>query len=103
MANAQAFDWICDEIERTSPLNRLEARGTVRLALKKAGLEATTVTPQQMSIVLEKVLPGEFEARGVEGGAQICASLGPQLAQLSGGAAGTEAPDQVFARLGGRS
>lgn len=103
MASALAFDWICDEIERTSPLSRLEARGTVRLALKKAGLEATTVTPQQMSIVLEKVLPAEFESRGVEGGAQICATLGPQLAQLSGDATGSEAPDQVFARLGSRA
>jgi hypothetical protein len=102
MANALAFDWICDEIERTSPLNRLEARGTVRLALKKAGLEATTVTPQQMSIVLEKVLPGEFESRGIESGAQICADLRPQLAQLASDAPGGEAPDQVFARLGGQ-
>ena len=102
MANALAFDWLCDEIERTSPLSRLEARGTVRLALKKAGLEATTVTPQQLRIVLEKVLPDEFASRGVEGGVQICANLGPQLAQLACDAPGAEAPEQVFARLGGQ-
>ena len=77
MADARAFDLICEEIEQKSSLSRLEARGTVRLALKKAGLDATTVTPRQMLVVVEKLLPGEFESRGIEGGAQICAALEP--------------------------
>jgi hypothetical protein len=75
----------------------------VRLALKKAGLDAGTVTAKQMLVVLEKVLPAEFESRGVEGGAQICASLEPRLAQLSDGGTDAEAPEQVFARLGGQA
>jgi hypothetical protein len=103
MANARAFDWICEQIEQRSSLSRLEARGTVRLALKKAGLDAATVKPQQMGVVLEKVLPAEFESRGVEGGAEICAALKPHLAQLSDDAASVDAPEQVFARLGGQA
>ena len=42
MADARAFDWVCEEVEKKSSLSRLEARGTVRLALKKAGLDAAT-------------------------------------------------------------
>ncbi len=103
MPNALAFDWICEKIEQRSSLSRLEARGTVRLALKKAGHDATTVTPQQMSVVLEKLLPGEFESRGVKGGAQICATLEPLLARLSADGTSAEAPEQVFARLGGQA
>jgi hypothetical protein len=103
MADARAFDLICEEIEQKSSLSRLEARGTVRLTLKKAGLDATTVTPQQMLAVVEKLLPGEFESRGIEGGAQICAALEPRLAQLADEGTGAAAPEQVFARLGGQA
>jgi hypothetical protein len=103
MADARAFDWVCEQIEQKSSLSRLETRGTVRLSLKKAGLDASTVTAKQMLVVVEKLLPGEFESRGVEGGAQICAALEPLLAQLSDEGTGTEAPELVFARLGGQA
>lgn len=99
MADATAFDLICAELEERTSLDRLEARGTVRLSLKKAGLEARTVTADQMKVVLERVLPKELAARGVLDGDGVCAGLVPGLANLEVGP-DVETPDAIFARLG---
>jgi hypothetical protein len=101
MADSAAFDWTCSEIEGRTSLDRLEARGTVRLALKDAGLEARTVTADQMKVVLERVLPKELASRGIQDGERICAELMPEIAALDAGP-GAETPDAVFARLGNR-
>jgi hypothetical protein len=100
MADSPSFELACESLERMTTLERLEARGTVRLALKAAGLEPRSVTPAQMGVVVDKVLPGELTARGVENGAEVCASLGTQLAGMASTAA-EDAPEAVFARLGG--
>lgn len=65
MADSPAFECICELLEQSTSLDRLESRGTVRLALKQAGLEAHNVTASQMSVILEKVLPAELTSRGV--------------------------------------
>ena len=44
MANSTAFEWLCEQLETHTSLDRLEARGTVRLTLKEAGLEASRVS-----------------------------------------------------------
>lgn len=100
MADAGAFEWVCSELERSTSLDRLEARGTVRLALKEAGLEARSVTPDQMQVVVEKILPKELSTRGVNDVDRLCGSLKQGLAGLDVGAA-TESPDVVFQRLAG--
>lgn len=104
MADAPAFDWLCARLEEETSLDRLEARGTVRLALKSAGLEARTVTPEQLGVVIEKVLASELTARGVDDAASLCSrfasGLAGQAASLASDAPG-ETPDAVFSRLGG--
>jgi hypothetical protein len=100
MADAEAFDFVCRELEERTSFDRLEARGTVRLALKSAGLEVGTVTPPQMAIAVEKVLPGELVSRGVDDAAAVCADIVRGLATLKAGA-GAETPESVFQRLGG--
>ena len=103
MADAAAFDWICTRLEQDTSLDRLEARGTVRIALKGAGLEARNVTPEQMKVVIEKVLAEELTTRGVEGASDLCsrlaADLGSEASSLATDAG--ETPDAVFSRLGG--
>lgn len=101
MADSAAFEWVCDQLEERTSLSRLEVRGTVRLALKQAGLEAANVRPDQMKVVLEKVLPGELDSRGVDAGAEVCRSLTAGLAALDTRGSGGETPDQIFRRLGG--
>jgi hypothetical protein len=103
MSNGAIFDWLCQELERASSLSRIEARGTVRIALKHAGLEPRTLTEEQLAVVLERVLPAELAARAVDDGEGLCARLltslrtaGPDLA-----ARRADAPEDVFRRLGG--
>jgi hypothetical protein len=99
MAESQAFDFVCDQLEQGTLLDRLAARGTVRLALKQAGLEAGTVTPDQMVVVVERVLPAELSSRGIDADA-VCSAIRSGLRGMASGPA-METPDAVFKRLGG--
>ncbi len=104
MAGTSAFDWVCGELETRSSLDRLEARGTVRLALREAGLDAASVTPEQMGVVLEKLLVGELEVRGLANAADLCRSLADGLSAAALSApAGGDTPEAIFRRLAGAS
>jgi len=103
MADAPAFDWVCDELEQQTSLDRLEARGTVRIALKQAGLDSRSLTPDQMKVVLEKLLPKELESRGVNDAEGVCRTLASGMASLGGDDSGVETPEEVFRRLAGAS
>jgi len=100
MAESNAFTTLCEELERTSTLDRLEARGTVRLALKQAGLEAGQATASQLAVVAEKILPEELRTRGIDDADSICGQLATVLKSMPDEATG-ESPEAVFKRLGG--
>ncbi len=101
MAASGAFEWACAELESASSLSKLESRGTLRLALKEAGLEASRVTPQQLSVVTERILPGELRSRGVGNADAICSALISGLRDLPILEAedAQETPEDVFRRL----
>lgn len=106
MADADGFDWLCGQLEQKTSLDRLEARGTVRLALKGAGLDPRTVTVDQLQVVIEKVMATELTARGVEDVRHVCSSLTSSLSAAAGALTREhtgESPDAVFSRLGGRT
>ena len=96
---ATTFDFVCDELERKTSLERLEARGTVRIAVKQAGLDPNTATPKEFAVVIEKVLPGELATRGVEGSDSLCELLAKRVAVRDAGET-RETPEAIFARLG---
>ena len=98
MADSPAFELVCREIEENSSLDRLEARGTVRLALKDAGLAAATVSPQHMEIVVERLLPAALEARGIDRADALCARLRSCLRNAAD-ASRAATPDAIFERL----
>jgi hypothetical protein len=100
MADSTSFEFACSELERITSLDRLEARGTVRLALKATGLEAGSVTPGQMATVMRKVLPKELDSRGIEDGESTCASIASALSDLPEEGA-VDTPEEIFRRLGG--
>jgi len=100
MADARAFEFVCDELERLTKMTRLEARGTVRLALKEAGLSPATVRAAEMQVVLQKVMPRELGARGISGGDSMCNTIAAGLNGLTDDAAG-QTPESVFSRLAG--
>ena len=74
MSDSEAFTIVCDHLERATGLERPAARGTVRLALKEAGLDSESVTPEQMSVVTEKILPSELQALNI---GWFCPASGP--------------------------
>ncbi len=102
MADATAFQRVCGELEGGTGLSTLEARGTVRLALKQAGFDAKSVNPQQMSVVVRKLLPGELSLRGIEGSEGLCERIAAVLAACRDESTGVESPEDVFRRLAAR-
>ena len=99
MADAASFQWLCEELEAKTTLTRLEARGTVRLSLKTAGLDSGSVTCEQMRVILTRVLPDELTSRGVEDAKSLCLELAGQVPAEAPG--DNETPEAIFARLGG--
>jgi len=100
--DSAVFEWVSAALERATTFNSLQARGTVRLALKKAGLDATTVNVIGMTAVISRLLPKELASRKIENGDAICAQLALELKQADLGAASAataQTPEDVFRRI----
>jgi hypothetical protein len=102
MTQERVFDLAADKLEAHSDLDKLEARGTLRLALKSAGLDARTLSVPQLEVVMRKIMPGELERRGVWKPEQVCETVLAEVKSLAAsGATTTETdPEAVFRRLG---
>jgi hypothetical protein len=100
MADSVAFLFVSEELGERTALEPIEARGTVRIALKKAGLSAQSVTNDQMAVVLERVLPGELEKRGIQDASVLCRELRTRVVRLAPEASPEESPETIFERLG---
>jgi len=101
MADSAAFEAACTCLEQSGALDRLAARGTVRLALKQAGLDAKTVSARELAVAVERLLPAELTSRGVGDPAALCQRIAKALEGVESGAGRGDSPEQVFARLGG--
>jgi len=100
LADSAAFEFVCSELERLSQMTRLEARGTVRLALKDAGFAVGEVRPQEMLVVLMKLMPKELVSRGIASGEEICREISAGIVRLKDERS-TSTPEAVFSRLAG--
>ena len=100
MADSEAFDKACAVLEDETELSRLEARGTIRIALKQSGLNPATVVASELLVVVSEVLPKELVSRGIENADEACSTLKIGLSRL-GDAPRGETPESVFSRLGG--
>jgi hypothetical protein len=95
------FDFVAEELEKRSDLEKLEARGTTRLALKAAGFDPREVTSEQMAVVLEQIMPAELKTRGVDRADALCAEIAglvKEFRPVSGLPTGAS-PEDVFRRL----
>ncbi len=104
MAEASVFEWVSGELESRAGLSRLEARGTVRLLLKDAGLDPNTVRPHQMQVVVSRLMPSALKKRGVQGADGLCHALTDDLlARKHTPDAAAETAYDVFERLDSES
>jgi len=96
------FSFVAEQLERCTPLDRLESRGTLRLVLKKAGFEPKTVTQNQFCVILESVAPAELEDRGVAEAEAICTALIEKIqAEPADRWEAARDVDEIFDRLAG--
>ena len=97
------FASAADRLEHHTRMDRLAARGTLRLAVKNAGLDAQTLTLVQLRAVFEKLMPGELESRGIGDAEATCRAVMAEIARTAGAADSTRATstDEIFKRLGG--
>jgi hypothetical protein len=97
------FELAADLLERHSALDRLEARGALRLALKDAGLRAEALGSREITAVLQKLMPERLAKMGVTDGASVCERALREIARIA--AQADSAPeadrDRIFRRLGG--
>src|SRR5687768_1394780 len=100
MADSAAFEAACACLEKSSSLTNLEARGTIRLALKAAGFEAKTASPQVVGAVVRRLLPAELRSRRVDDPEAICTKIALALEGMTAEPARSTA-EAVFERLGG--
>jgi hypothetical protein len=99
--SATPFDVAAEELERLSALDTLEARGTLRIVLKEAGLDPKTTRVLDLLIVIEKLLPNALASRGVENSTSLCGALCSALKSRSGELAGRTAvtPADILRRI----
>ena len=100
MPESAAFEAACSCLEQSGSLDRLAARGTVRLAMKQAGLDPKAVTARELVVVARRLLPAELQARGVADPDGLCTRIAKTLESVQGGTTG-DTPETIFARLAG--
>ena len=95
------FEFAAEELEKRSNLENLEARGTIRLALKSSGLTAGEVTKKQMGVVIDQVMPRELRVRGIEDPEAVCRELSEAVMgfEADGDESAGASPEDVFRRL----
>ncbi len=100
---ADLFDFAAERLEHHTGFSQLEARGTLRIALKVAGLDPSAFTAGQLRVVFEKVMPGELDSRGVSDVQDVCAAVLADLESAGDAAEDVSAtsPDEIFRRLTG--
>ena len=99
----ELFDLAAERLEHHTPFDRMEARGTLRIALKEAGLDPKRVTPGQLCVILAKVMPRELETRGVADPTAACNAVTHDLTKSCAltDMSPSSDPHEVFRRLGG--
>jgi hypothetical protein len=80
MQESPFFEAVAEALERETTLGRLEARGTLRFALKGAGFDAQSVNRPQMLASILRSLPEELRRRGIPEPDALCERLARLLA-----------------------
>ena len=101
MACVSVFDRVSEKLEEVTSFNRLEARGTLRIALKESGLDPKTLLPDQVRVVIERVLPQHLRDRGILDVEKVCRILDAHVPRDEENES-ADSPEAIFSRLGSR-
>ena len=96
--SADLFDLGAEALERHTDFDRLEARGTLRIALKNAGLNPKNVSADQFRVVFEKVMPAELEQRGIEDSAGVISRVMDEIAASATDTTSAPSSDEIVSR-----
>ena len=98
------FDWVAQAVETETTLSRLEARGTLRLALKAAGVAPERATRREFEVVLKAVAPKHLHACSVRDADAVCTRILGALrsAVVVEDAQSGDSPEDVFGRFARR-
>jgi hypothetical protein len=99
MADSAVFDFVAEELERTTNLDRMEARGTLRVLLRQAVFDAKTLNVRQMQMVIDRLLAAHLCRCGVENPESVCEGLTRNLQAKGFGPSLSESPDEIFGRM----
>ncbi len=106
MSDIPLFDLVAQEIENRCQLTTIQVRGTLRIAIKDAGLDPKLITTRQMTVILNKVLGQHLIRRGIEAeqSKQICATIVSTIteADLPDPTGIERLPESLFERLNQR-
>ncbi len=96
-----SFDLAAEKLEQQTGFSQLEARGTLRIAVKSAGLNPASIGLDELRVIFEKLMPGELEKRGVSDIAGTCAAVMTDLESTPATATDSSSitPDDIFRRL----
>ena len=100
MSTSPIFEWLCGKLTERTKFDLLQSRGTVRLALKDAGLEPRTLDKVQTLVLLERVMPHELKVRGIPDASALCGELSQALQKHRFEAAAPQSAESIFSRLG---
>ena len=97
--DSDSFTIVADRLCQLSDLDRLEARGTIRIGFKKAGVDVGCFGLDDLEAVFAKIMPGELAARGCADARTICAAI---MKSLEGDVPKTaiRSRDEIVRRLG---
>jgi len=70
-------------------------RGTVRIALRTAGLKPPSLAADQLAVVLRKVLPSELASRSVPDADHLCEELAEAALRQASTEPRAEKPDRL--------
>jgi hypothetical protein len=103
VAGSPLFDRAAGLLEAASSLDQPSARGTLRLTLRKAGIEPQGMTAAQLVATVRQLLPAELAARGVANPERVCERMAGELADAAPPPppASHDSVEAIFRRLGG--
>lgn len=98
-AMASAFELAARCLSQSTGMSETEARGTLRFAMKDAGLRIELLTPAKARVLLQRVVPRHLTARGQTDAQAACDAAAAALAAQEAVRPSVPAPDEVFRRV----